>query len=293
MEFILWLQSFSTPLLDRIFATITAFGDEEFFMVAGALVLWLVDKRTGFWAVFMVIVSAWLNGWLKDVFGVPRPDPAIVRIIRPEPGLSFPSGHAQNTTVFWGCLALGFRRPRFAGLAAGVVLLVALSRPYLGVHYPVDVVGGIFVGLLLLAAFLTVGRRADLQGLPGKLGFAGQLACAVVLPLVLLLIFVGPDGIKLTGFLVGAAVGRVLELHLVRQSVRGTIPQQVARAILGLVVLFALRTALKAIFPDLAFFHFLRYSAMALWGVFLAPWCFVALRLAGREDRRVPPAITA
>lgn len=293
LEFILWLQSFSTPLLDRIAMLITSIGDEEFFMVAGALILWLVNKRIGFRAVLIIILSHWLNGWLKDIFSIPRPDPAIVRIIRPEPGLAFPSGHTQTTTAFWGCLAVHFRRRWFTILAAVVVLLVALSRPYLGVHYPSDLLGGLVAGLLLLGVFLAVSRRVELSDLPAKLGFAGQLAGAVLLPLGLLLFFVGPDGVKLAGFLVGAAAGRVLELRLVRFDPRGSIPQHAAKAVLGLVILFVLRTALKAVFPPLVFFDFLRYAVVALWGVFLAPWCFVALRLAGREAPLVPPAIQA
>lgn len=292
LEFILWLQSFSTPLLDRIMILITTLGDEEFYMVAGASILWLVNKKIGFRAVLIILLSHALNGCLKDIFGVPRPDPAIVRVIRPEPGLAFPSGHTQTATVFWGCLAAHFRRRWFTVLAVAVVLLVALSRPYLGVHYPVDLLGGLVSGLALLGVFLAVSRRVETEGLPARMGFAGQLACAALLPLGLLLV-PGPDVVWLAGFLAGAGVGRVLELRLVRFDTRGSVPQHIAKAILGLVVLFALRTVLKAVFPAGALFTFLRYAVMALWGVFLAPGCFVALRLAGREAPVVPPAIRA
>jgi len=294
LEFILWLQSFSTPLLDRVVIAITTLGDEEFFMLAAALILWLGNKRTGFWAVFLLIFSSWLNGWLKHLFGVPRPDPAVVRVIHPAEGLSFPSGHAQSTATFWGYLAVTFRRRPLTLAAAVIIVLVALSRPYLGVHYLTDVVAGTLIGLAVVVAFLAVRHQAAIARLPRRLGWAGQLCCAAILPLGLLLVFAGPDGVKLTGFMVGAAVGHLLELRLVRFDPRGTALQHVIKVVVGVAVLFGLRTGLKALFPDLAFFHFLRYALVAFWGLFLAPLCFVALRLAGRESLGAqPPAFSA
>jgi undecaprenyl-diphosphatase len=108
----------------------------------------------------VVPVGMLLNAGLKNVFRRPRPqlpDP-LVHLAT----LSFPSGHAAASTVFYGALcALVFARWRSGavraaaiGVSAVMVLLVAFSRVYLGAHYLSDVVAGVALGAICLALFL-------------------------------------------------------------------------------------------------------------------------------------------
>ncbi|ELZ30415.1 pap2 superfamily protein [Halogeometricum pallidum JCM 14848] len=91
---------------------------------------------------------------LKAFFALPRPPGAA------ETGYGFPSGHAIGTTVFWGGAALladaGRRRVRL-GVATAVVAVVAVSRVVLGVHYLADVIAGVAVGGLFVAAAAAAG----------------------------------------------------------------------------------------------------------------------------------------
>jgi membrane-associated phospholipid phosphatase len=97
-----------------------------------------------------------LNALVKLAFHRARPvfDHPLVSL----PTFSFPSGHASGATVFWGfVLVLWFAiEPRFTqravacALAIAMVLLTALSRVYLGAHYPSDVLAGIAEGLFWL-----------------------------------------------------------------------------------------------------------------------------------------------
>lgn len=129
--------------------------------VVAAVLLARRERRA---ALFLVVTSgagALLNAGLKLLFGRARPDLALA--IAGADGYSFPSGHAMGSFVICGALAylvLRQRSPwaaRSAGLALAitVVLLVGLSRVYLGVHWASDIAGGWSAGAVWLAAAVT------------------------------------------------------------------------------------------------------------------------------------------
>jgi len=106
--------------------------------------------------IFAVPVGMLLNVLVKAAIHRVRPDWSVVELPH---SFSFPSGHAAETTVFYGALALeatvqGMRRLRIV-LSLGamaMVSLVASSRIFLGVHFLSDCIGGVVEGLLWLAA---------------------------------------------------------------------------------------------------------------------------------------------
>ena len=64
-------------------------------------------------------------------------------------GYSFPSGHTQTATTFWTSLMIIFRKKWVNILGIVMILGVGLSRLYVGVHYPTDVIAGVIMGILL------------------------------------------------------------------------------------------------------------------------------------------------
>ena len=97
----------------------------------------------------LTIVSGWLvNTAIKTLVGRPRPE--LVSHLTEAGGLSFPSGHSFNSAVVYISIALAFaamipRQPVRATIvlaAMALTLLIALSRVWLGVHYPSDAVAG-------------------------------------------------------------------------------------------------------------------------------------------------------
>jgi undecaprenyl-diphosphatase len=120
--------------------------------VAGFLVL------QGMWrpGIFVVLATwgGWfINGALKQFFQRPRPD--IVSHLREVMTTSFPSGHALTSAVVYltlGALSMRIAKRRITkfycmGVAMLTTVLVGVSRVYLGVHYPTDVVAGWMIGL--------------------------------------------------------------------------------------------------------------------------------------------------
>ena len=280
------VQSIANPLLDVVFGAITMLGAEGFFIVIVAVLFWTVSKRLAIRLGVLLILSSFANCWLKDLFRLPRPSPEDVRVIMPETGggYGFPSGHAQASTVFWGYLAHAIRKRWFTIAAIVLVFLTGLSRIYLGVHFPGDVVGGFCFGGIILAAYIWVTGRPELRAaasIPtGRLVFIVAAA-----PFALLLLYRSAEAFKMVGFLVGVGVGYVLEDRFVRSQEGAPLDMQVLKIVIGLVGIFALRTGLKALFaPETAVLVMVRYAAMAAWASLGAP--FVFARVVGLARRQ-------
>ena len=106
------------------------------------------------------VAGAWIVAEIsKHFFDRARPsisDSEIAPLIKTPSSSSFPSGHAATAAA--GALTLSLAYPPFAPLLVLAGLLVTLSRVYLGVHYPFDVLAGVTIGLVMATLFLTLAR---------------------------------------------------------------------------------------------------------------------------------------
>lgn len=155
IEIILFLQNLGDWLAEpmRFFSL---FGNEEFFLMIMPALFWCVDAGTGLRVGVMLLVSGGLNGILKLAYHGPRPyffDPR-VQALSEEASFGMPSGHAQNSAAVWGLIA-SFSRSRLTWvLLVTLVLVIGVSRLYLGVHFPGDVLAGWTLGAALVWLFM-------------------------------------------------------------------------------------------------------------------------------------------
>jgi undecaprenyl-diphosphatase len=141
----------------RVFDVIGGGWFGVFVVPIGVAVALLVARRP--WAAGAFIlgsaVSSGMVQLMKALFGRARPEDILVPL---ESG-SFPSGHTANAATVVVLLALLLRRRWIAIAGAGYVVLMALSRTYLGAHWVTDTVGGILIGaamaVLVWALFAT------------------------------------------------------------------------------------------------------------------------------------------
>ncbi len=281
---ILFLQQFS-PQLDRPFLAITNLGGMRYYILALPLVYWCCDRRTGLRLAVIFLASAWLNTLAKDLACMPRPFAydARVQAIAHARGGGFPSGHTQGAAVFWGYLALCIRRWWFWVVTGAVVGLVALSRLYLGVHFPIDLIGGFLLGALVIAGGLLLSGPVE-AGL-SRLGTPARLGLAAGVPLALLILLPQRYGFlgMIAGTLAGLGAGWALERRYVVFDSAGTPLQKAGRLAAGLTVAGGLLWLLQGLpGPGLAV-RFIQYALLGLWTALGAPWLFVRLHLAGRE----------
>ena len=296
LDFIRWIQSAHSPLLDRLMLWISNLGHEDFYLLVGPIIFWCFGAAVGMRLVVILLSSFYLNDLLKDLVAWPRPAVAYPDQVRLPEGAAetaydeggewsqgFPSGHAQNAVVFWGFIADWLRRVWLFVCSVIVVLLIAFSRLYLGLHWPTDVLGGWGIGLAILALFLVVVRRPAMLA-PSRrdqLLLGGAAA-----GLLLFLMDQNVDRAKILGFWSGALVAYLLQQRYVPFRVHAPLWQQAAKIFIGLAGAFALRTALKSGLPTEAWAHWLRYALVALWVAAAAPALFRLL--FGAPDESVP-----
>lgn len=110
--------------------------------------------RHALWLIGVVVGASILNGVLKDLFALPRPK--LIPHLDPIRSYSYPSGHASGNMAFLGAVALLFRRRWLWVPAVCLAIAIGLSRVWLGVHWPTDVLGGWVLGLGWLAGWSAI-----------------------------------------------------------------------------------------------------------------------------------------
>ncbi|MDH7489898.1 MAG: phosphatase PAP2 family protein [Anaerolineae bacterium] len=235
---IVWVQQFSNGVLDAVFTVATYLGREQFYILFLPILYWCINKHLGRALSIVFLLSEYTNGILKDAFGLPRPndfDPRI-RAPLPETSPSFPSGHAQGSLVFWGTMATLVRRSWMWVVSIVLIVLISLSRIYLGVHFPQDILGGWVIGIVLGAVYLWV--RRTVRGVILSLGI--QLGIALLVPPILFALHPSEGTALITGVAFGMLPGFVAEEHFVRFRADGVWWKRVLRFIVGVIPLLAL-----------------------------------------------------
>lgn len=163
----LFLNHLSSFSGDSIWAQLTVMGDTA--VVLALLLPWWRKRPDLVWAALLaaLLATAWTHG-LKPFIDAPRP-PAVLEagsfhIIGPaHRNVSFPSGHSTAIFTLAGVmvLSLGIKWQRWPLL--GFAILVAVSRSVVGVHWPIDLLGGMLGGWLSALGGVWLARRWPLE----------------------------------------------------------------------------------------------------------------------------------
>jgi membrane-associated phospholipid phosphatase len=315
IQFIVALQNYSwltTPM--KLFSFL---GSEEFFLFLLPLLYWSVDAALGLRVGLILLFSTWLNEVIKVLSHDPRPYwyTTAVKAYASETTFGLPSGHSQTAVAVWGMIAYYVKRPWLWAVCIAVMLFIGLSRMYLGVHFPTDVLAGWLIGGILLLCFIKLWN--PVAAWLTKLTFVWQIITAFLVSLAfigimyLALLSVGNwslpqewlanaaaafpaitpipfeiGGVVSTaGTLFGLSLGLAWMARRGGFSTEGTFLQRLARFLLGVLGVAILYIGLKLIFPsseDLlsSALRYLRYGLVGVWVSAGAPWLFIRLKLA-------------
>lgn len=277
------IQSIAGSVMDKLMLFFTFLGEETFAILLLIAVYWCWDKRLGEYLLFSLYTAMSVNGLMKDLICRPRPflneEFSDLRYVKVKSLLvdtehlsaswSFPSGHSQTAGSIYGSLMNGRRAwAKTAGIV--VILLVMVSRVYLGVHYPTDTIVGAVLGLLCAWVCGLLYRRFYQHRIL-------LMGAAVLLSGVMLLVSPSGDSIKTLAMGVGAVAGMWLEDGLVEFRSANGILGRVLRLVIGFAVIMGIRIGLKALLPDMMWCHALRYGLMGLFGTFVWPLVFTKM----------------
>lgn len=155
--------------LTNFFKFITNFASFTYITILIILIFILVkNKWIGILVAVNSIISTFINKILKSIFVRPRPD--VLKLIK-QGGYSFPSGHAMASMTFYGILIYLIYKSNiskklkytFIIILSILILLIGISRIYLGVHYASDIITGYIVSIIYLIVFITIVNKIKLK----------------------------------------------------------------------------------------------------------------------------------
>ncbi len=294
------------------------FGREEFYLLLMPILYWCVDAAVGLRVGVMLLLAQFTNSFLKLALHGTRPYwfDTRVRALSTETSFGIPSGHSESAAGIWGLMAVLARKGWITAGCLAVIVLVGLSRIYLGVHFLTDVLSGWLIGGLLVLAFIrwepAVTRWLKTLPLGALVGLAALTSLGTIL-VSLLPLAIWPNytvpaiweqnalaaapGVKIDplsiegvftiggtwfGLLAGAAY---LYHRWGGFDAGGTGKQRLLRYLIGLVGVLALWYGLGAVFPRSADWvgytlRYFRYTLIGLWISALAPLLFARLGIA-------------
>ena len=291
-------------------------GTEDFYILIMPLLYWCIDANLGARVGVITLLSGGLNLIIKIPFTSPRPYwiSTVVKPLWGEVYFGIPSNHAQSSVAVWGSMAAYLRRGWAWGIAVFLMLMIGLSRVFLGAHFFIDMLAGWLIGALLLWLFLRywdpVVTWAKKQSLANQIFYAllatlgmsllGWIAVLATRDFVIpeewivnaaraggeeIAPFTMNGILTAAGTLFGFLAGVALLAPQGGWQVTGPVWKRVARYVVGFLVVLVIWYGLGLVFPRGESFipfvlRFVRYSLLGVWVSAGAPIFFTKLKLS-------------
>lgn len=286
MALIQSLYDLGGSISDIVFLIFTLLGEKTFMILAISFIYWCINKRLGEYIIISMFASLGVNGLIKDFVKRIRPfnnpnfsemryvkvNNALINTEELTESYSFPSAHSQSSTNLFGTIALKFKNIKITLICALLILLVMISRVYLGLHYPTDVICGMIISLIItFVVYELLNRYYDKKIL--------IFLIAILISSISLFFIPSSDTIKTLGFGVGALIGMILEQRYINFLEATRKRDMLYRLLLGLILVLIVRTLFKIIFPISLIFDFIRYLTLGIIAIYVLPLLFKKFKI--------------
>ena len=198
-----WVEGIRSSSLSIFFENISLAGYPTFLIlfISFGYFYWSPSRFSR--VAMMLFISGLINAFLKDFFQDARP--AIELMLDPKVGTSYgwPSGHSQIAVTLWGLLAYELKNKWATIGAITIIILIAFSRMYLGVHD----LGDVFAGLIIGGIILLIWHYAVINDLYKSFSKRSWLILILVFQLILYIFYPSHEDHELSIWFLGVMTG--------------------------------------------------------------------------------------
>lgn len=276
LKILLYLQNIRTPLLTTIFLLFTMSIETPIVILFSSILYWSINKTLGTRLLFTLCNTLSLNTGLKEIIKYTRPigSNGLTSIrVKTATGYSLPSGHSQTAASFWTLLMINIKKSWIYIIGTIAILGVSLSRLYLGVHWPTDILLGIFLGILctllcnIIFNYITQTKKTSI------------LIYSYIPFIILSFFFTNELYIKILGLQGGMILGYIIEQKYVQFNTNTTLINKFLRVILGVISLAVLYLILNFIMPEILIFVYIKHFLLCLYAIAFVPYLFNLLEI--------------
>lgn len=285
MKIMEWFYQIGSKFLDIVFYLFSQLGGSLVLIALIGIIYWCIDKEKGERIGFAVLTSICINGIIKTLVSFKRPFQyegkehlqklQNSKLSDSATGSSFPSGHSQNTGALYTSIGIHFHKKWIWIIVAMLFVLVPISRLYLGVHFPSDVIIGLLIGIVIAVSFYYLLKYAKVNKL-----YIYLITLIALFPFVFLK-NLEQDFARGYGLLLGFVSGVIVENKFIRFKNDVSILKKILRVLIGILIVGVTYVLIKLIPSEIShqpFVAILVHALVSFMAIGVIPFTFKSVK---------------